>query len=697
MAETEGKNYKKMTKNEMKLVQFVVNQTDMWRDHRNANYLDKWEEYERLWRGLWTESDKTRMSERSQIVSPAIRQAIESRQAEMEEAIFGRNQWFDVEPSEDPQEQQEIALLKTRLAEDFKKDKVKRGITQINQLGEVYGTGVAEITIKEATETVPTTQDLGIPGLLAVGTKENKRVSIQARPVSPKNFLIDPNAVDIDDALGCAVEEFMSLHVIVKGMTDGIYRYCNLDVSASDPELEPVQQVNDFDKQRVKVIKYYGLVPREYLEDTEDTEADKVEDAVEESKYGTSELDDQYEEDFGDMVEAIVVIADEGHLLKAEANPYMLQDRPIIAYRPDTIAGRFWGVGTVEKGYNMQKGLDAQLRMHLDASALATAPMMGLDATRMPRGFKFEIRPGKSVLTNGDPKEVLFPFNFGQVQPVSVQTAQLFERYLQQATGTLDSSGLPQQVGNQADAGGMAMALSGIIKKNKRSLINFQEDFLMPLIWKMSVRRMQFDPDRYPVKSFKFIPTSTLGIMAREYEQQQFISLMSTLGPQSPIVPLLLQGVVENSSLSSREKLMAALTQMSKPDPAQQQAQVQVQQLQTAQLQAQVQETQAKAQKAQAEAQATPIEAKAKLVAALSNNLNEDNEQGDFEKRARIMEIGLKARDIAAKEKDSENNVLIAKLQQSAKVHDTVEKNRTARLKIERDAEGNIQSVSKGE
>ena len=697
MAEKEQKSYQKMTKGDLKLVQFVVNQTDMWRDHRNANYTKAWEEYERLWRGLWTESDKTRMSERSQIVTPAIRQAIESRQAEMEEAIFGRNQWFDIEPSQDPKEQQEIALLKERLAEDFKKDKVKKGITQVNQLGEVYGTGIAEITIKEATETLPATQDLGIPGLMAVGTKENKRVSMQARPVSPKNFLIDPNATEIEEALGCAVEEFVGLHTIVKGMTDGIYRYCNLDVSASDPDLEPVQQINDYDKQRVKLIKYYGLVPREYLEDTEDTDSDKVEDALEDTKYGTSELDDQYEEDFGDMVEAIVVIADEGHLLKKEANPYMLQDRPIIVYRPDTIAGRFWGVGTVEKGYNMQKGLDAQIRMHLDASALATAPMMGLDATRVPRGFKFEIRPGKSVLTNGDPKEVLFPFNFGQVQPVSVQTAELFARYLQQATGTLDSSGLPQQVGNQADAGGMAIAMSGIIKRNKRSLINFQEDFLMPLIWKMAVRRMQFDPDRYPVKSFKFIPTSTLGIMAREYEQQQFIALMQTLGPQSPIVPLLLQGVVENSSLSSREKLMSALVKMSQPDPAQQQAAQAQQQLVMADMQATVEEKQAKAEKAKAEAAATPIEAKAKLVAALSNNLNEDNEQGDFEKRARIMELGLKAKDIAVKEKDSENNVTIAKLQQSAKVHDTIEKNRTARLKIERDADGRVAAISKGE
>ena len=163
----------------------------------------------------------------------------------------------------------------------------------------------------------------------------------------------------------------------------------------------------------------------------------------------------------------------------------------------------------------MQKALDGQMRAHMDATALATAPMMGMDATRMPRGFKFEIRPGKSVLTNGDPKEVLYPFNFGQVNPVSVQTAQLFERYLQQATGTLDSAGLPQQVGNQADAGGMAIAISGILKKHKRALINFQEDFLMPFVEKAAYRFMQFAPDRYPVKDINFIPTSTLGIMAR--------------------------------------------------------------------------------------------------------------------------------------------------------------------------------------
>ncbi len=373
----------------------------------------------------------------------------------------------------------------------------------------------------------------------------------------------------------------------------------------------------------------------------------------------------------------------------------MMKDRPIIVYRPEIIAGRFWGCGTVEKGYNMQKALDGQMRAHFDATALATAPMMGLDATRMPRGFKFEIRPGRSILTNGDPREVLMPFNYGQVNPVSVQTAQLLERYLQQATGTLDSAGLPQQVGNQADSGGMAMAMSGIIKKHKRALINFQEDFLIPFIQKAAYRRMQFDPDRYPVNDYNFIPTSTLGIMAREYEQQQFIGMLQTLGPNSPIVPLILKGIVANSSLSARDELVKALEEMSKPNPQAQQAAQQQQQLVMAEQQAKVQKTQAEAQKTMEEAKVVPIIAQAKLTAATSNNLDDDNEGQDFANRAKIMELQIKKMDLDNKEKDSVRNLEITRLQQGSKLQETLIKDRTARLKIERDAQGKISSVSK--
>jgi hypothetical protein len=115
---------------------------------------------------------------------------------------------------------------------------------------------------------------------------------------------------------------------------------------------------------------------------------------------------------------------------------------------------------------------------------------------------------------------------------------------------------------------------------------------------------------------------------------------------------------MQNSSLTNRAELMQALEQMSQPSPEAAQAQMQQQQAQMALLEAQVAELQAKAQreqaeaaKAVAEAQATPQLTQAKLVAALTNNLNEDNESKDFERRVRLAEIALKEKDIDSNER----------------------------------------------
>jgi hypothetical protein len=155
-----------------------------------------------------------------------------------------------------------------------------------------------------------------------------------------------------------------------------------------------------------------------------------------------------------------------------------------------------------------------------------------------------------------------------------------------------------------------------------------------------------------------FIPTATLGILAREFEQQQLIGLLQTLGPNTPVLPLILKGILQNSSLTNRGELIQTLEQMSQPNPEQQQAQMQQQQMQLALLQAQIQDLQAKAQKSTAEAQKAAVEAQtapqvaqAKVISALSNNLNEDNETKDFEKRVKLAELMLKEQDIKSNER----------------------------------------------
>jgi hypothetical protein len=363
-------------------------------------------------------------------------------------------------------------------------------------------------------------------------------------------------------------------------------------------------------------------------------------------------------EDYTDMVEAIVVIANDGLLLKAEENPYMMKDRPVLSYQDDTIPNRLLGRGTVEKAFNMQKAIDAQTRSHLDSLALTTSPMIAMDATRLPRGAKFEVKPGKAMLTNGAPSEIIFPFKFGETSLNNLNTAKEFERMLLQATGTLDSNGMVSS--SARDGGGMSTAVATIIKKYKRTLVNFQEDFLIPFIKKAAFRYMQFDPERYPSVDMNFVPTATLGIIAREYEQQQFIGLLQTLGPNTPVLPLILKGIMQNSSLTNRFELIAALDEMMKPNPEQQQMEQAQQQLalQAAQAQIAVNTTQAEQNRAEAtklavEAQLMPQEVQAKNMAAVTKNLPNEDEAAsrEFDKRVKIAELMLKEADIKNKSK----------------------------------------------
>ena len=646
--------YQEPTESDKEIVNFVVNHCDRWRDWRDVNCLDDWLEYERIFNGEWDVQDRTRESERSRIVTPATQQAVETRHAEIMEAIFGQGEFFDIQ--DDIRDVNgsplDVAAIKAQLMEDFKVDKIRKSIDQIELLAEIYGTGIGEIVVKTEKVFVPATQAIpGQMGQAAIGVVEQDRIAVKIVPVNPRNFLFDPNGTSIDDCMGVAIEKYVSIHKVVKGQEEGIYRKVKVGTDSMDTDLEPTQEVSQYEDDKVKLLTYYGLVPREYLEELENEENGEVEDLFPE---------DSIQDEYSDLVEAIVVIANDGVLLKAEKNPYMMKDRPILAYQDDTVPNRLLGRGTVEKAYNSQKAIDAQVRSHLDSLALTTSPMMAMDATRLPRGAKFEVKPGKAILTNGNPNEILFPFKFGNTDGSNLTTAKEFERMLLMATGTLDSQGMVTAVSRDAGQGGISMATASIIKKYKRTLVNFQEDFMIPFITKAAYRYMQFDPERYPTVDMKFIPTAALGIIAREHEQQQFIALLQTLGPNTPVLPIILKGIMANSSLSNRFELIEMLDKMATPDPqAQQAAQMQQQMaMELAQAQIAVQTTQAEQNKAEAqklltEAQLMPIELQAKSMAANTKNLPTDDALAskEFDKRVKVAELMLKEADIQNKAK----------------------------------------------
>ena len=627
-----------------KLVEWVMSNIEEWRSHRDDNFLSDWKEYERLWRGEWAAEDRLRDSERSRITSPALQQAIENHTADIEEAIFGQgDHLFDIDDDMADQDSSDINYLKSYMKENFKKNKIRKAVGDITLLASIYGTGIGEVTVKKVKELVPATRQMPEVDAVAIGVVEKDCVVVGLKPISPQNFLIDPTATSVEDAMGVAIEEFVSAHKVAEGVKAGIYKDTDIEDDATpDSDLEASWIDKEYDDDKIKLIRYYGLVPASLL----DAKEDEIVDLLGEEK-DKSELMEEY----GDLVEAIVVIGNDSNLLKAERSPYMMKDRPVVAYQDDTVPNRFWGRGVAEKGYNMQKAIDAQLRSHLDSLALTTVPMMGIDATRLPRGSKFEVKPGKTILTNGNPNEILQAFKFGQTDGGNIQTAQAFETMLLQATGTLDSAAMQTQ-----PAGGeLSVTLSSILKKNKRTLVNFQDQFLIPFIEKAAWRFMQFNPEEFPVKDWKFIPSSTLGMLAREVEQLQIINLLKTLGSDNPITPILIQGVIQNSSLPNKNALLQQIAQATAPNPQQQQMQQVAMQLQMQDAQAKIEKTMSETQvnktaaaKNVVDIQTKPQETQAKLMTAISTNLpNEDDKiAAEFDRRVKIAELMLKEADM---------------------------------------------------
>ena len=638
---------------EQDLEDWVIDKCQGWRNHFESNYADKFDEYYRLWRGQWAAEDRTRDSERSRIISPALQQAVESSVAELEEATFGRGKWFDIEDDVADNEKRDIALLRETLYKDFKKNKVRKSVAECLINAAVFGTGVAEVVLEEEKEFQPATQPVMGGELQAVGVNIVDKTCVKLRPVMPQNFLIDPLASSVEDALGCAVDEFVPMHLVEQLQEAGVYRDVYVGEAASDFDIEPDKDLAVYEDDKVRLTKYYGLVPRHLLKAAQqEDESEEVEELV---------ADDEEETYY---VEAVVIIANDGTLLKAEANPYMMGDRPIVAFPWDVVPSRFWGRGVCEKGYNSQKALDAEIRARIDALALTIHPMMAIDATRMPRGAKPEVRAGKTILTNGSPREVLQPLNFGNVSQVTFAQANELQKMVQTATGAIDSAGISGSINGDATAAGISMSLGAIIKRHKRTLINFQESFLIPFVTKAAHRYMQFNPERYPVADYKFHTSSSLGIIAREYEVTQLVQLLQTMQPDSPMYSQLIMSIVDNMNLANREELVAALQQANQPNPeaqqaqqAMQQAQVEFQKSQTAALQGQAIESQARAQKLATEAQAVPQELEIDRIKAVTANLKAgDADDKEFQKRLKISEQLLKEREVSVKEGQGKAN-----------------------------------------
>ena len=560
---------------------------DEWRDHRDSNYQSKWDEYYRLWRGIWQASDRTRTSEKSQLISPALQQAVESSVAEIEEATFGRGKWFDIKDDMLDQDPRDAEYVRNLLQEDLESTGCKDALCEVFLNGAIYGTGIGKVSVAESTWRYPV--EVPIEGTMVSERilQEDNVIDVKVEAISPKEFLIDPSAVNIDEALGVAHEVVKPRHSIIEGIENGTYRDIPIEGSYNQERFDgfdPEQSRADASDQ-IKITEYWGKVPARFLSEDEDMD------------------DFEYNDD--ELVEAVVTMANDEYILRAERNPFMMEDRPFIYYQHDIVPNKFWGRGICEKGFNAQKALDAEMRARIDSLALTTTPMMAADATRLPRGVRLEVRPGKTVLTNGDPRQAIMPLSLGSTYQNTYTQVQSLQNMIQMGTGSADTQGSAER----ATSAGMSMQQSSAIKRQKRTLMNFQNTFLIPMVNKCLWRKIQFDVDRYPIVDYKFVPYSTMGIMAKELEAQQMVSLLQAIPKDSPAFNIILVSVFQNSSMHNRDQIVQALMQGMQGNPQEDQMKQMAMELQLQQAQADVQKTVAEAQEEQTKAMKNAAEA----------------------------------------------------------------------------------------
>jgi hypothetical protein len=261
------------------LESWVINKCDQWRDHYESNYAEIHDEYYRIWRGIWDKSDSMRDSERSRLISPATQQAVESSVAEIEEATFGRGKFFDIKDDLQDPNPQDIGLLRNQLEEDMHFAKTRSSVAECLINAAVFGTGIGELVLEEVTELRPASQPAPEMDMMAIGVMKQERFLVKLDPIMPQNFLIDPLATNIEDAVGVAIDKMVPYHQVKQGIDNGIYFDVEVEKDVYDPELEDASKITTlFNDDMVRLTKYYGLVPTELLSNVSDD--DEVEDII---------------------------------------------------------------------------------------------------------------------------------------------------------------------------------------------------------------------------------------------------------------------------------------------------------------------------------------------------------------------------------------------------------------------------------
>ncbi len=533
------------------LARWVVEKVDYWEEYRNTNYAEKWDEYYRIWRTEWSADDKERMVERSKIMPTDLSEAVNKQSAELADAFFGRSVWFDV--CDDDANNADVKEMASKLRFDADKWGVRQALTDAFHFGCLYGTGIVKVGISTKEYAKPTELVDSFGRTVLKGATTGTEPCITVTAVSPREFCIDPAARDIESASGVAHVVSVPRHSILEGQRKGIYKAGDIGQdSRRKTDAWSIELSDDHRRESVKLIEYHGLVPAVLLPGNKTPSAKKAE-------LLNGEPDPSIE-----MVEAIVLVANDTICLKALPNPYIPARRSVFAFQFERVPDAFWGRGVVEAGYHPYKALQTEIRARADGLALANYPTVWRDEASLTGDQTRDdpdekvIAPGKEYLVSGDPNRVIREFKFSGPDRGSSQAIADYQRMIEAATGSFGFQGALLS-SKETTVSAASMALQTFLRRSKQTALNIEADLVGPVVEAMAWRAMQYLPERYPPLDFRFSPKGALGILQRDAERATLIEILQAIPPESPTFPAILRLIVESGPYEQRAQLLAIL------------------------------------------------------------------------------------------------------------------------------------------
>lgn len=270
--------------------------------------------------------------------------------------------------------------------------------------------------------------------------------------------------------------------------------------------------------ERVSVLEYWGLVPVSMLKDAGcDVPADVVEE---------------------DSIEAVVVIAADGIVVKACINP--LGRRPFYVApwkrRPHCI----YGEGPAESMRDSQKMINSSARMIIDNKALSGNGMVGvnLDRINTKRTKDLTVYPSKTWYIKGNyaPREAIDAIQFPDVTHGLRELMEMFERFADEETGIPKySSGQEGSFLNKT-ATGMSMLMTQANVNLKTAMKNADDNWIEPIVEALDAWFAEFVyPEELRIPC-KVKARGTDSLIAKEIKLESIMKFMQiTSSPQDAV------------------------------------------------------------------------------------------------------------------------------------------------------------------